>query len=335
MLKIGLIGAGNWGRNHLRVLSSLPDVELVGVCDLDPRVRARVEAHYPGVWVTPEADELIRKTDALVIASSAKSHYPLARRALELGRAVFVEKPLALSAAEGEELVRLAEKQGLILMVGHLLLFHPGVLKLKEIVQRGELGEVYYLYSQRLNLGRIRRDENVMWSLAPHDLSVANFLLEQRPLRVSATGKAFIQPHLEDVAFLVVEYEHALAHVHVSWLDPHKIRSLTVVGSEKMAVFDDMQPEEKLKIYDKGVDPRALHEPETLPPGAIAVRYGDIHSPKIEMQEPLKLELSHFVESVKTGKRPRSDGREALQVLRILDAAQRSMQGGGEWIRLA
>jgi len=334
VLKIGLIGSGNWGRNHLRVLSSLKSVELVGVCDLDPAVRSRVQHDYPRLYVTDDAQDLLRRSEAVVIASSAKSHYSLARQALEFGLPVFVEKPLALSVRHGEELVNLAEQRGLVLMVGHLLLFHPGVLKLKEIVDQGELGQVYYLYSQRLNLGRIRRDENVMWSLAPHDLSVANFLLGQRPLRVSATGKSFIQQHLEDVAFLVVEYEGALAHIHVSWLDPHKIRSLTVVGSRKMAVFDDMQPEEKLKIYDKGVDPRALQVPEALPPGTIAVRYGDIYSPKIEMREPLKEELEHFVQAVLHQQRPRSDGQEALQVLRILDAAERSMKGGGKWISL-
>ena len=333
-LKIGLIGSGNWGRNHLRVLASLKQVQLVGVCDLDPEVLQRVARTYPGVTVTNDARDLLRRVDAVVIASSARSHYALAKQALDHGLSVFVEKPLALKMEQGKELVRLAEQRNRILMVGHLLLFHPGILKLKEIVDQGELGQVYYLYSQRLNLGRIRRDENVMWSLAPHDLSVANFLLNQRPLRVSATGKSFIQPHLEDVAFLVVEYEHALAHIHVSWLDPHKIRSLTVVGSQKMAVFDDMQPEEKLKIYDKGVDPRALQEPEALPPGAIAVRYGDIYAPKIEMREPLKVELEHFVQAVRTHQEPRSSGREALAVLRILDAAERSMKGGGQWINL-
>ncbi len=334
VLKIGLIGAGNWGRNHLRVLASLPEIQLVGVCDRDPRVLQRVQTQYPGLYTTPEADDLLRRSDAVVIASSAGSHYNLARRALEQGRPVFVEKPLALDVRQGEELVRLAERQNLVLMVGHLLLFHPGILKLKEFLDRGELGDVYYLYSQRLNLGRIRRDENVIWSLAPHDLSVADFLLNQRPRRVSATGKAFIQSHLEDVAFIVVEYEHTLVHIHVSWLDPHKIRSLTVVGSRKMAVFDDMQPEEKLKIYDKGVDPRALQEPEALPPGSIAVRYGDISSPKIEMREPLRLELEHFIASVRNGTRPRSDGQEALRVLRMLDAAERSLKGGGQWINL-
>jgi predicted dehydrogenase len=330
MIKVGIIGVGNWGKNHLRIFLSLPNVDLNYICDLNENTLLKIKAHHPKVFVTQDADELIENVDAVVIASSANTHYKLTKNSLLKGRHVLVEKPLALNFREGEELVKISKKKKVILMVGHLLIYHPAIVKLKEYIEKGELGDIYYLYSQRLNLGRIRVDENVMWSLAPHDISVANYILNAEPLKVSAKGRSYIQKDIEDVAFIDVEYDNGIiAHFHVSWLDPHKIRSLTVVGSRKMAVFDDMQAEEKLKIYDKGVEIRSLLEPKVLPPSAVTIRYGDIFAPKVDMKEPLYLEAEHFINCILNGERPKTDGESALKVLRVLEAANISSKQGG------
>jgi predicted dehydrogenase len=261
------------------------------------------------------------------------SHYPLARTLLEAGKDVFVEKPLALRADHAEELVRLARERQRILMVGHLLLHHPAVRHLKEMVKRGELGDLLYLYSQRVNLGKVRRDENALWSFAPHDLSVALHLLDAEPIDVAARGAAFVQPGIEDVVFLHLRFPGGtMAHVHVSWLDPHKLRKFTVVGTRKMVVFDDMEASEKIKIYDKGVDRGG----QIVGYGdALTVRSGDIVIPSVPLQEPLRIECLHFVECVRERKAPLSDGAGGLAVVRVLAAAQASLESGGVPVALA
>jgi predicted dehydrogenase len=335
VVEIGIVGVGTWGRNHLRTFSTLPSVRVAWACDIDRDALKRVKKGYTWLRTTTDLRRNLRNVDAVVISSSARSHYSLTKTALRAGKHVLVEKPLALCTEEGSELVKLAEREKRVLMVGHILLYHPGVNRLRSLVNSGEIGEVLYLYSQRVNLGRIRRDENVMWSLGPHDISVSNYLMKRKPISVRAKGKAYVQPNVEDVVFLDLEYPGGvLAHFHLSWLDPHKIRTLTVMGSEKMAVFNDMHPEEKLKIYDKGVSRDALTRGIELPPSTIAVRYGDIHSPRIGPKEPLRVEAEHFIECVEKNLRPKSDGRNGLEVLQILEAAQRSLKSEGEPVSL-
>lgn len=335
MIKLSLVGIGTWGWNHLRTWATLENVELKWVCDLDETRLNRAKKFYPNISTTTDFEKALEDVDTVVIVTSSFNHYKLAKKALNKGLHVFVEKPMAHSLQEATELVELSEKVNKTLMVGHLLLYHPAVLKLREIISSGELGEVYYLYSHRLNLGRIRTDENVVLSLAPHDISVSNFIIPGRPIRVSARGHSYVTKDIEDVAFITIEYENGiLAHIHISWLDPRKIRTLVVVGSEKMVVFDDMEPEEKLKVYDKGVVKSPFTSVE-LPPGVIAVRYGDIHSPRVPMKEPLREEARHFVECIENGKRPRTDGRSGLEVMAILESAMESIRNNGKPVEIA
>lgn len=326
---VGVIGAGQWGRNLVRVLAQLPDAALHWVCDAAETTRDAVRAQYPEVGVTTDADALLadERVQAVVVSASATTHAALATRALQAGKHVFVEKPLALSAADAEALVELADRKDRRLMVGHLLLYHQAVLDLERMVKAGELGEIHYLYSQRVNLGTIRRDENALWSFAPHDLSVLLYLLDARPKSVSARGAAYIRPNVHDVVFVNVSFENgAMGHLQVSWLDPHKVRKITVVGSKKMAVFDDMENSEKLRVYDKGVEPPAY---DTYGE-ALALRFGDIVIPQVRMTEPLRAECLHFLQCVRSGDTPRSDGRSGLAVVKLLEAAQQSLERDGE-----
>lgn len=329
MIDIAVVGLGYWGPNLVRNFARINKVRIKYLCDLDRNSIDRVAYLVPDAVKTHDYDRLLEDdaVKAVVVATSAATHYELARKAIEAGKHVYVEKPLALSVAEGEELVRLAEESGVVLMVGHLMLYHPAVSMLKELVDSGELGEIYYLYSQRLNLGRLRRDENVIWSLAPHDFSMILYLKNSSPVRVQCNGGDYLQDGIEDVAFVSVYFEDgSMGHVHVSWLDPHKIRKLTVVGSKKMAVFDDMESTEKIRIYDKGVK----EVPATAPYSAgLTLRFGDITIPYIEMKEPLLLECEHFIDCVLNNKRPVSDGRNGLEVLKVLDACDRSISSGG------
>ena len=255
----------------------------------------------------------------------------MARQALERGKHVYVEKPMTLSTEHAEHLVALAEEHQRTLMVGHLLEYHPAVQLLRNLVQTGDLGEVYYLYSQRVNLGIVRRDENALWSLAPHDISVILHLLDQKPTTVSARGASYLQPELEDVVFANLHFaDGKMAQLQVSWLDPHKIRRLTVVGSRKMAVFDDVESAEKVRIYDKSAE-----RPDYDSYGeSINLRFGDVVIPRLEMSEPLKLECEHFAACVREGKTPLSDGRDGLRVVRVLEAAQASLSQNGAPVEL-
>jgi predicted dehydrogenase len=332
---IAVVGTGDWGANLVRNFGALPGARLAALCDSDAKRLSATAAKYPEARACADVDEvaLSGEVQAVVVSASAVSHYPLARRLLEAGKDVFVEKPITLEVGHAEELVRLAKKHGRILMVGHLLLYHPAVRYLKGMVERGELGDLYYVYSQRVNLGKVRRDENALWSFAPHDLSVVLHLLGAEPIDVVARGSAFLQPTVEDVVFVDLRFpDGKVAHVHVSWLDPHKLRKFTVVGSRKMVVFDDMEASEKVRIYDKGVDRAG----EVVSYGdALTVRSGDILIPKISLQEPLKLECQHFVDCVRDRKTPLTDGEDGLRVVRVLQAAQRSLQAGGAPVALA
>jgi len=327
---IAVVGTGDWGANLVRNFANLPGARLVSVCDADPQRLAKTAAAYPGVRPLADVADVARdpEVQAVVVAASAVNHFPLARTLLEAGKDVFVEKPLTLEVPHAEELCRLARRQDRILMVGHLLLYHPGVQYLKRMVSEKQVGDLLYIYCQRVNLGKVRKDENALWSFAPHDLSVILHLVDQEPVDVAARGAAFLQPGVEDVVFVDLRFASGqTAHAHVSWLDPHKLRKFTVVGTQKMVVFDDMEASEKIKVYDKGVDRAG----QVVSYGdALTVRSGDILIPKISLQEPLRLECQHFVECVRERRRPLTDGVGGLRVVKVLDAAQRSLRAGGK-----
>jgi predicted dehydrogenase len=303
-------------------------------CDLDEAALRRMGSQYPGMTITTDYGVLLNdpEVEAVIVTTPTPAHYELARAALLSGRHVFVEKPITLAVAEAEDLVALAQERGRVLMVGHLLMYHPAVTRLKQLVDGGELGDVYYLYTSRLNLGQVRRNENAMWSLAPHDISVALHLLGEEPEAVAAQGLTYLQPGIPDTVFLTLRFASGrAAHVHVSWLDPHKVRRITVVGSQKMAVFDDVDSTEKLRIYDKGVQRPAYDSYGD----SLSLRFGDISIPRIDMREPLRLECQHFIDCIVNGQTPLSDGRNGVQVLRVLEAGQQSLERGGEPVVLA
>ncbi|MFQ5569542.1 MAG: Gfo/Idh/MocA family protein [Rhodothermales bacterium] len=334
---IGQVGIGYWGKNLLRNFASIPGVEVVMACDQREDVRDRIARQHPGVTTTSRYEEVLRHPDidGVVVATETPQHFAMAEAALQAGKHVFVEKPMAQTVAEAERLVELAEAQDRHLMVGHLLLYHPAFRHVEDLIAQGDLGEVYYLYSMRVNLGIIRQRENAFESLAPHDLSVALSFLNKKPVAVSAQGQAYLQPAIEDVAFATVFFEGgALAHLHTSWLDPHKVRKVTVVGSKKMAVIDDVEATEKVRLYDKGVAIRHGEERYANYAEAMTIRTGDIHIPRIDMKEPLRLECRHFIDCIRTGRTPRSDGRNGLAVVRLLDAAQRSLVQNGMTVDL-
>ncbi|MDW8318569.1 MAG: Gfo/Idh/MocA family oxidoreductase [Anaerolineae bacterium] len=335
MITVGQVGLGQWGPNVLRNLMALPDVRVKVCCDVDEDALRRAAVQYPGLQTTNDYRRLLDdpEVQAVVVTAPSAAHYELSRDALLSGRDVFVEKPLALTTAHGQELVALAEAGRRVLMVGHLLLYHPAVARLKQMVDAGELGQVYYIHTSRLNLGQVRRSENAMWSLAPHDISVVLYLLGEEPVQVAAQGLTYLQPGIPDTVFLTLRFASGrAAHVHVSWLDPHKVRRITVVGSQKMAVFDDVEATEKLRIYDKGVNPPP---PDYQSYGdVLSLRFGDIYIPRVDMREPLRLECQHFAHCVATRQTPLSDGRSGLQVLRVLEAGQRSLEQGGAPVAL-
>jgi predicted dehydrogenase len=329
MTILGLVGAGNWGGNWLRTLANMPEVELRWCCDLSPAIRQRVQRQYPQIHVTAHLEEVLRDAcvQGVVLATSAPTHYSLARQALLADKHVLVEKPMTLSAAQAADLTSLAEQRGRILMVGHLLEYHPAVRYIGELIDSGYLGEVYYLYSQRLNLGTVRPDENAWWSLAPHDISVACRLLGSTPLTVQCRGQNILQKQIADVVFATLEFPGGrLAHLHVSWLDPQKTRKLVVVGARRAVIFDDTLPGYKVMVSEHSiqVQPAAEGHPR------INLQAGEVHLPRLESTEPLLLEARHFVECLQTGRPPLSDGVAGAQVVAVLEQGQRSLEAGGE-----
>jgi predicted dehydrogenase len=319
--KVGLAGLGYWGPNLARNFDELAD--LAWLCDLSEENRERFAPRFPTARLTADFDEMLadQSLDAVVVATPVTTHFELAKRALEAGKHVLVEKPPALTAAEAEELVATAEESGRVLMPGHLLLYHPGVARLKELLDSGELGDVLYVYGNRQNLGQIRKDENALWSLGVHDLSVILYLLEEEPIEAWARGESFLTEGVEDVVFCYLRFPSGkVAHMHLSWLDPHKMRRITVVGRDKMAVFDDMELDRKLTIYDKGPVERAATYGEWV------TRTGDIYSPKIGNAEPLRLECEHFLRLVAGDGDPLVAARDGLAVVRALEQLQASLE---------
>jgi predicted dehydrogenase len=310
MTRIAQIGVGQWGKNLARNFSELAD--LAWLCDVDDGQHAELAQRYPNARVTATVEPVLDddSVDAVVIATPVPTHYELARRALEAGKHVFVEKPPAMRAAELEELCDLADERARVLMPGHLLLYHPGVRKLKEIVASGELGDVLYVYGNRQNLGTFRTNENALWSLGVHDLSVLLYLIGEEPSEVRAHGNAFLNQGVEDVVFCYLRFPSGkMAHMHLSWLDPHKIRRITVVGDARMAVFDDMERDRKITVYDNW-----------------RTRTGDIYSPNVEATEPLRLECRHFVSLVEGDGDPHKAARDAVPVVRALEQLQTSLE---------
>jgi predicted dehydrogenase len=319
--KVALAGLGYWGPNLARNFDEL--AELAWLCDLSEENRERFAARFPNACMTVDFDEVLadESVEAVVVATPVVTHFDLAKRALEAGKHVLVEKPPALTGAEVEELVATAEEQERVLMPGHLLLYHPGVIRLKELIESGELGEVLYIYGNRQNLGQIRKDENALWSLGVHDLSVILHLLGEEPVEAWARGESFLTEGVEDVVFCYLRFPSGkVAHMHLSWLDPHKMRRITVVGRDKMAVFDDMDLDRKLTVYDKGPVERAATYGEWV------TRTGDIYSPKIPNAEPLRLECEHFLGLVAGEGDPLAAARDGVAVVRALEQLQASLE---------
>jgi predicted dehydrogenase len=322
--RVGVVGLGYWGPNLARNFDRLAETELRWICDASEEASERWSPEFPAARASADVDELLadRELDAIVIAAPVPLHAELAVKVLGAGKHCFVEKPLAQSVADAERVVEAAEQAGKVLMVGHLLEYHPGVRKLKDVADSGQLGEIRYIYGNRLNLGKLRPDENALWSLGAHDVSVLLHLAEEEPDELHAFGESYMRPPIEDVVFCYLRFPSGLmAHLHLSWLDPHKERRFTVVGSEKMATFDDMALEQKLVIYDKGFDQ------DYSSYGEYIARSGDVWSPRVSNEEPLRIECGHFAECVREGKAPVSGGRSGLQVVRVLEGLQQSLEG--------
>jgi len=335
MLKVGVIGCGYWGPNLIRNFVQLNESDVLWVADVDQGRLERMKKLYPGVETTTDYMDILgdARVDIVAVATPVRFHYDITHKALMAGKHVFVEKPMTSSVKEANELISLAAKKKLKLMVGHTFLYTSAVCKMKEIVDLGELGDIYYISSQRLNLGLFQQDINVLWDLAPHDLSIILYLLNRKPHALNAFGTSHINPAVEDVAVLCMRFEeNIVAFVNVSWLDPDKVRRITVVGSKKMMVFDDVQPSEKIRIYDKSCEKPKHYD--TFAEFPYSYKYGDIVIPKLDGTEPLKTELSHFLDCVQNDLTPISDGENGRDVIEILEAADISLQTNNSLINL-
>jgi predicted dehydrogenase len=325
-VRIGVVGLGYWGPNLARNFEAIPAAQLAWCCDASEDRRRSIRERFPEVRVTGDLDELLADPglDAVALATPVPTHAELSQTVLEAGKHCFVEKPLAQSVADAEQVLAAAREAGRILMVGHLLEYHPGVRKLRELSDGGQLGDrIFYIYGNRLNLGKLRADENALWSLGAHDVSVVLHLAGEEPQEAVAHGQSYVRDGIEDVVFCFLRFPSGLsAHLHLSWLDPHKERRFTVVGSQRMATFDDMALEGKVTVYDKGFDEDARGYGEYI------TRSGDIFSPQIANTEPLRIECDHFVDCIVEGTQPQSDGESGLRVVRVLEELQRSLRVG-------
>jgi predicted dehydrogenase len=322
-VRVGVVGLGYWGPNLARNLAAITGCELRWLCDPDASARERLAASFPGARATAELSDLLDDDDldAVVLATPVPTHAELAIALARAGKHCFVEKPLATNTADAQAAVTAASEAGRILMVGHLLEYHPAVARLKQMIDEDELGPLYYLYGNRLNLGKLRAEENALWSLGAHDVSVVLHLVGEEPQECLAHGASYVQAGIQDVVFCYLRFPSGIvAHLHLSWLDPHKERRLTVVGAQRMATFDDMVVEGKLAVYDKGFDE------DTRSWGEYITRSGDMYSPHVANAEPLRLECEHFVECIRSGATPRSDGNSGLRVVKVLERLQRSLE---------
>lgn len=332
-LGIGICGCGYWGMNYVRIFSELPDTEVVAVCDQDPARLQAVQQRFPTVKLCTNMDELLQMDviRAVVISTQASAHAKVAEQSLKAGRHLLVEKPITTTAEDARSLMQLAKQENLTLMVGHTFLYNAGVRKVKEYLDQTE--RIYYMYARRTNLGPIRRDVNALWDLAPHDVSIFNFFMGTSPAWVSAVGANVLQNDRADVGFVALGYpDGVIGHIHVSWADPNKVREVVVVSSDRRIVFNDVNPQEMVRIFEKGVTVK--DQAESYGEHTLLMRDGDIISPRIEPSEPLKNQCKHFVECVMTGRHPLTDAQAGLDVVRVMQAIDRSLEQHGAPVAL-
>ena len=327
MIRVGLIGLGYWGPNHARVLNQTRNCDFVACCDVDPAKLGKIQRQYPSLRGFTNASEMLESDiDAVVIATPISTHFQLAWEALSRGKHVLVEKPLADRSDKAEELVTLADRNGLTLMTGHTFIYNPAVVKVKELIDSGSLGEIYYISFSRVNLGLYQKDVDVIWDLAVHDISILLYWLDEMPTHGATFGRACVQKDKNDVAFLWLRFPSGvIASSEISWLSPQKMRRTSIVGSKRMIVYDDTEPSEKVKIYDRGV---MLHEPRSFGEFQLTYRMGDMIAPNLSNDEPLLVELEHFLHCVETGEKPKTDGMLGVNVVRVLEMAANSPTGG-------
>ena len=334
-LKVGVVGCGYWGPNLIRNFRGLANCELKYVCDLSQDRLDHMAKLYPGIQGTTDYPAMLREKDlnAVAIATAVRFHYPMAKAALEAGKHTFIEKPMASSAAECQELIDLAASKRLTLMVGHTFLYSSPVRKIKEIIDRGDIGELSYVSSRRLNLGLFQKDINVTWDLAPHDLSIILYVMNETPSAVNCQGNAHVTPGIEDITNMSITFlSGRFATVTSSWLDPRKVREMTFVGTRRMIVYDDVQPLEKIRIFDTRVE-RPPHY-DTFAEFHYSYHYGDQYIPYVKQEEPLKVETQHFLDCIRSGRKPISDGKQGLELVRILEASSRSLKRQGAPVTL-
>lgn len=334
MLNVAVVGCGYWGPNLIRNLSHLPECRVAAICDSDQKRLGEVGALYPQANTTSDFGELVNDDalDAIVVATPVRFHYDMAVKSLGAGKHTFIEKPMASSTEQCRELVDLAQGNNLVLMVGHTFLYSTPVIRIKEIISSGDLGEIQYISARRLNLGLFQQDINVAWDLAPHDISIILHIMDEKPTAVNCQGKAHVNPDIEDVTSMTLDFDRGFAMVQSSWLDPNKIRQITFVGTKKMLVYDDLEPLEKIKIYDKRVEVPPHYQ--TFGEFQYAYHYGDMYAPYLRMVEPLKVECQHFLDCIRDGKHPISGGQEGLEVVEILEASSKSLALGGKAVSL-
>lgn len=334
-LRIGAIGCGYWGPNLIRNFVEIPGAQMVAIADLQQEQIDRMMERFPqiGQATTDYRDLFGMELDAVVIATPPASHFEIASDCLRNGLHVLVEKPITLNSKDAEELIRIAAENDRVLMVGHTFEFNPAVRALKAMIDSGEVGDIYYIDAVRASLGLFQTKANVVWDLAPHDISIIRYLLGEEPTSVSARGQACVQEGIEDVAYTTMTFpNNVLAHIRTSWLDPSKTRRITVVGSKKMVIYDDVEPLEKIKVYDKGV--KAIRRTDTFGEFSFAYHYGDVVIPYVRFEEPLRVQIQHFLECVREGETPRTDGHNGLRVVQIVEAAQQSLHSNGDVISL-
>jgi predicted dehydrogenase len=330
MIKIGVAGCGYWGPNIIRSFNSLPNCQMKMVCDLSKERLLHIEKLFPAAKTTCSFEDLLKdeEVDAIAIATPVRFHFPMARESLLAGKHTFVEKPMATSSAECRELIEIAREKELSLMVGHTFVYSSPVIKIKEIIDSRDLGDLLYISSRRCNLGLCQKDINVAWDLAPHDLSIILHILNQMPASVNCQGKAHMNKKIEDVTNMTLNFNNGgFATIQSSWLDPNKVREMTFVGSKRMLVYNDIEPMEKIKIYDKRIETPPHYD--TFADFQYSYHYGDSYCPYIKQQEPLLVETAHFLDCIANGHKPRSSGTEALDVIQILEAASKSLENGG------
>jgi predicted dehydrogenase len=327
-VRVGAVGCGYWGPNIIRNLADVPGFELRSICDADPSQLEPVAARYPAATATTRVEDLLDdpNIDAIYVATPVSTHYALVKLALLAGKHVLVEKPIATTVETAEELVKLAAEQRRTLMVGHTFVFSPPVRKVKELIDARQIGPIHYVETTRVNLGLFQKDVSVLWDLGPHDVSILLYWLDEVPTTVVARGRSFHGDGLDDVAFLTLEFPSGiLAQVQISWLAPSKLRRTTVVGRQRMVVYDDLEPVEKVKVYDRGVD----RQPASFGEFQMTYRSGDILSPRLDTTEPLRIECEHFLECIRTGREPDTSARSGVDVVRVIQAAERSLRNGG------